>query len=213
MNDPVMGGRSTGTFEVDAGIGNFTGEVVDVPFLQAPGFIQARTVDHQNHVIYPDLSSCQGLMLTVTSNYPTYEGYRFSFGRAHPPNGKFFAFGYKTSFSLQNTTTPTRSEATSMSSQFQDDSHRPSLLQTVRLPFSSFTDLWDDATGDPIRTCQEDPQYCPTSAALRNLSTMAVWAEGVAGKANLCLHSIQAYGCSATIDAGVLKNKDTEFRV
>lgn len=41
----VMGGKSTGTFNVENGLGIFDGEVVDVPFLKAPGFIKASVVD------------------------------------------------------------------------------------------------------------------------------------------------------------------------
>lgn len=176
MNDPVMGGKSTGTFAIENGVGAFLGEVVDVPFLQAPGFIQARTVDRAAH--YPDLRACQGLQLTLTSDHPEYQGYRFSFGHAHPPDGKFFAFGYKTSFQV--------AAADSTTTQ-----------QTIVLPFHGFTDLWDDATGEPIQTCQDAPQYCPTPQALQRLGEMAVWAEGVAGSASLHLHSIAAYGCAA----------------
>ena len=41
----VMGGKSTGTFAVSNQLGIFDGEVVDVPFLKAPGFIKASVVD------------------------------------------------------------------------------------------------------------------------------------------------------------------------
>ncbi|CAE7540896.1 unnamed protein product, partial [Symbiodinium pilosum] len=42
LNDPVMGGQSTGTWKLDsAGFGVFDGQVVDVPSLKAPGFIKA----------------------------------------------------------------------------------------------------------------------------------------------------------------------------
>ena len=33
QNDPIMGGRSTGTFTIENKAGVFDGEVVDVPFL------------------------------------------------------------------------------------------------------------------------------------------------------------------------------------
>ena len=43
LNDPVMGGRSSGTWSVDAvgKFGKFNGTVLDVPSLSAPGFIKA----------------------------------------------------------------------------------------------------------------------------------------------------------------------------
>ena len=40
-----MGGKSTGSFAVENQLGIFDGEVVDVPFLKAPGFIKASVVD------------------------------------------------------------------------------------------------------------------------------------------------------------------------
>jgi hypothetical protein len=30
----------------------------------------------------------------------------------------------------------------------------------VTLPLSGFTDYWDDATGEAIKTCQENKIYC-----------------------------------------------------
>ena len=39
MNDPVMGGKSWGKFSIENSVGIMQGEVVDVPKLQAPGFI------------------------------------------------------------------------------------------------------------------------------------------------------------------------------
>ena len=57
-NDPVMGGKSTGTFTIAGGVGVFNGSVVDVPFLQAPGFIK---VSSSESVPYPDVSSCSAL--------------------------------------------------------------------------------------------------------------------------------------------------------
>ena len=44
LNDPVMGGRSSGTWSVDAvgKFGKFDGTVLDVPSLKAPGFIKVK---------------------------------------------------------------------------------------------------------------------------------------------------------------------------
>ena len=41
LNDPVMGGKSTGTWSLGDGYGILDGEVVNVPALSAPGFIKA----------------------------------------------------------------------------------------------------------------------------------------------------------------------------
>lgn len=184
-NDPVMGGRSTGNFTIDTsrGVGVFMGEVVNVPFLHAPGFIQVRTVDHHlrktsksSHTSpFPDVSRCAALALSLRSpSSAEYQGFRVSFGTKHANGGKPFAYGFKTD--LKN-----------VMSDWTD----------VVLPFSAFTDFWDDATGDAIRTCQENPEYCPDLATLQNMRTMALWAEGVVGRVDLEIREIRAVGCSA----------------
>lgn len=173
MNDPVMGGKSTGTFKIKDGVGVFDGEVVDVPFLQAPGFIK---VDSRGMRPYADVSACKALKLTLKSTVD-YDGYRVSFGNAHPPDGKTFAFGYKADLKV-----PRR----------DDGDH----FEEVEIQFSDFSDLWDDTTGDQIKTCKEYPQYCPTVKTLRNMKTIAIWAEGVAGKVHLEIKSISATGCA-----------------
>ena len=40
LNDPVMGGKSSGTWQVANGVGVFEGDVNVVPSLHAPGFIE-----------------------------------------------------------------------------------------------------------------------------------------------------------------------------
>lgn len=168
QNDPVMGGKSTGTFTIENNLGIFDGDVADVPFLHAPGFIKTTTTDSKP---FPDISSCMSIDLEVRAT-GDYAGYRFSFGNATAPGGKMFAFGYKSHF------VPHVGE-----------------FATVSIPLKNFTDFWDDATGLPIKTCQDDSTYCPDASTLRNLNTMSVWAEGVKGKVHLEIRSIQASGC------------------
>ena len=172
MNDPVMGGRSTGTFTIQDGLGLFEGQVVDVPFLHAPGFIQARTKKSKHDVFFPDVSSCEALQLIVKSN-TAYAGYRVSFGNARPKGGKRFAYGYKADMEV-----PT------------------SDFGKVVIPFTDFTDFWDDATGDAIHTCHENPLYCPDEMTLKDMQIMTIWAEGVAGDVSLEIQSISAVGCA-----------------
>ena len=68
---------------------------------------------------------------------------------------------------------------------------------TVSIPFTDFTDLWDDITGELIQTCAEKGEHCPDRNTLTNMQTMSLWAEGVAGQIHLELSSVAAYGCSA----------------
>merc|ERR1719478_1301785 len=68
-NDPVMGGKSTGSFTIENGVGVFDGQVVDVPFLKAPGFIKVQGGSGGFLSIgadtFPDVSSCDALTITA----------------------------------------------------------------------------------------------------------------------------------------------------
>lgn len=167
-NDPVMGGQSYSNVTVAGGMLNFIGACKIVPSLKAPGFITAVNSDHDAFV---DVSSCTGLKITHKSAND-YKGFRLSFGHKKPIGGKFFASGFKTHFS-------------------------PSVgsLGSVMLPFNSFTDFWDDATGEPIHTCKENERYCPDKKTLQNMETLSIWAEGVEGNIDLEVESISGYGC------------------
>ena len=182
MNDPVMGGESTGTFKIENGVGIFDGKVVDVPKLKAPGFITFATSDgFFSSKSYPDISSCKSFTITAKASND-YKGYRVSFGNAHPSGGKFFAYGYKANFQ------PTVGE-----------------FGTISIDFDSFTDLWDDATGNAIKTCKEDSQYCPDEKTLKNIKTFSIWAEGVAGDVHLEIKSVGATGCSSKQQKSLLR--------
>lgn len=168
VNDPVMGGQSEGTFSITNGLGVFDGTVKIVPSLNAPGFLSMRTMGGY----FPDISSCSAIRLSVNSAN-SYQGFRASFGTNHPAESFRFAMGYKMRFfpSVNN---------------FQD----------VILPFSDFSDYWDAGTGDQIVTCQEDPQYCPDEATLKNIVRFEVMAEGVAGDVHLEIRRIEAMNCA-----------------
>jgi len=172
MNDPVMGGKSTGTFKVEDGLGIFDGEVAIVPFLKAPGFIKADVVDSAPlGRIFPDINGCSGIEVTLKAD-SNYTGYRFSFGRSHPAEAKRFAFGHKADMF------PPVGE-----------------FGSIVLPLMNFTDLWDDATGEAIVTCAQNAKYCPDQKTLSDMRTMGVWAEGVEGKVHLEMKSVSAVGC------------------
>jgi hypothetical protein len=166
-NDPIMGGKSTGNWSIAGGLGLFKGEVVDVPFLKAPGFIKVSGTGS-----FPDLTSCEGMAITAMSTND-YMGLRFSFGTAHAPGGGFFAYGYKVHMDA-----PAGS------------------FQEIQLPFNNFTDYWNDGTGNTIKPCDPaNPIYCPTESAKQDLKTMSFWGEGVGGTVDLSIESIKGYGC------------------
>ena len=62
----------------------------------------------------------------------------------------------------------------------------------LRLPFSSFSDHWNPATGDQDIKCSDDPSVCPTEKDLSQIRWIEVWAEGVGGDIHLEIESISA---------------------
>jgi len=183
MNDPVMGGKSTGTFSVDKdrGVGVFNGKVEIVSFLNAPGFIKAETETlYDDDEPWPDVSTCEGLQLIVkSSTSPSYKGFRVSFGNARPPDAMHYTYGYKTDLHLQ------------------EDDNNDNKFQQVKLPFEEFTDNWNAGTGDAVVTCAENKEFCPDIASKKDLYSIAVWGEGVEGNVDLQIQSISAYGCNS----------------
>lgn len=114
---------------------------------------------------FPDLSSCEGISFVAKST-ELYNGYRFVFASDLAPTA------YKAHFD------PPYDE-----------------FGTVRIPFKSFTNSTDAVTGDPIETCQESPKNCPDEKTLKNIKTLAFFAQGVEGKVHLEVEGISAYGC------------------
>jgi hypothetical protein len=167
-NDPVMGGQSVGTTRIHDDLLVFNGSVVDVPSLGAPGFITSESVDNTR---WADVSGCKALSMTLRST-TEYSGYRISFGSAHATVcGKFFAYGYKSHFDA------------------------PADFGKVIIPFGNFSDCWDDATGDVIKTCAENSNFCPTQKALANFGTVSIWGEGIAGLVHLEVKEIAGTDC------------------
>ena len=183
MNDPVMGGKSYSNVSVGDDMLRFTGKVAIVPFLGAPGFITAATgrglgPGGQSPLppeSFVDVSSCKGLTVVANDLSNGYSGYRISFGNGHAQHpGHNHAYGFKA------------------------DLH-PTIgsFGAVSIPFTSFTDYWDDATGKSVVSCEEKREYCPDVKTLANMKTMSIWAEGVEGRVHLEVRSIAGYGCPA----------------
>jgi apolipoprotein D and lipocalin family protein len=176
LNDPVMGGQSTGTWSVSDRVGVLDGEVVDVPSLSAPGFIKA-SADGK----FPDASSAFGgnLVLTVRSSTPEYAGYRVTFVSGATSASFACSAGgslplsrgcFKAKFSV-----PAGSDFTE-----------------IRIPFSDFSDKWSSATGEQTTTCAESADVCPTASKLSKIQRMEFWGEGALGKLHLEVKSVSA---------------------
>lgn len=185
LNDPVMGGKSVGSWSEADGVATFSGNVVNVPKLKAPGFIEGWADDGH----YADASGAAGgsLVLTVRSSTPDYAGFRVSFASgALSPNFSCAAGGsiigsrgcFKAHFAVPSTAA--------------------GAWATVRVPFADFTDKWSSYTGDATKTCAEDASCCVTAAKLKKIQAMGIWGEGKAGKVHLEIKSIVAEGPSSS---------------
>jgi len=169
MNDPVMGGKSTGTFTVQEGIGLFEGKVVNVPFLHAPGFIQASTNGN-----FPNVNDCESLAITCRGS-TDYSGYKVSFGnRRGPLKCSFYSRGYKAPLNV----TPNAND-----------------FERIVIPFDEFSNCNSDATGLPITRCEDDSSVCPDEKTLEDMKMITIWAEGIAGDVHLEIQRIEAIGC------------------
>merc|ERR1712048_728964 len=176
LNDPVMGGKSTGTWSLGDGFGILDGEVVNVPSLKAPGFIKAAADGN-----FPDVSAFLdgSLVLTVRTSTPDYAGYRVTFvaGAASPAfscaGGGSLPFSrgcFKQKFNV-----PAGSD-----------------FVEVKLPFNTFSDKWSSATGEHNAECAKEKDVCPTAAKLAKIQRIEFWGEGAAGKLHLEVKSVSA---------------------
>jgi apolipoprotein D and lipocalin family protein len=176
LNDPVMGGQSSGTWSVSDGAGVLDGEVVNVPSLSAPGFIKAAADG-----TFPDASSAFGgnLVLTVRSSTPEYEGFRVTFVSGATSAGFACSAGgslplsrgcFKAKFSVPAGTDFTQ----------------------IKIPFSDFSDKWSSATGEQTTTCADSADVCPTASKLSKIKRMEFWGEGANGKLHLEVKSVTA---------------------
>jgi hypothetical protein len=176
LNDPVMGGKSTGTWSLGKGFGIMDGSVVNVPSLKAPGFIKA-AADGK----FPDVSAFidGNLVLSVRTTTPEYAGFRVAFASgAKSPSfscaaGGAFPFSrgcFKNKFIV-----PAGADFTE-----------------IKIPFNSFSDKWSSATGEQTTTCAKSKHVCPTASKLSKIQRIEFWGEGAAGKLHLEIQSVSA---------------------
>jgi len=168
INDPVMGGSSTSTVKVMNEVGVFDGEVVDVSFLGAPGFIKMETRGGS----FPNVSMCKALKINLKSRND-YNGIRVTMGTHHADNAQPYVRGYKAHV------------VDAPMNEFGD----------VILNFSEFSDKWDPKTGNIIASCQENLKHCVDEQTLQDFTTFSIMGEGVDGKVHLEVKSIDATGC------------------
>jgi len=179
LNDPVMGGRSHGSWSVNSSAGGFgvmDGEVVTIPSLNVPGFIKAAADG-----AFRDASAAASgsLELLVRSSTPEYAGFRVAVASGTLAPSYACAGGgsvplsrgcYKAKFSVPAASGWVR----------------------VSIPFAAFSDLWSPATGEHTRECSDDLSACLTAERLKTIKRVELWAEGASGAVHLECKSISA---------------------
>jgi len=169
LNDPVMGGRSTGTWSLGNDYGIFDGVVAIVPSLNAPGFIKAAADGH-----FPDISDFinGSLVVSARTSTPDYAGFRVTFVSGTLSPAYSCSGGGSLPFSRgcfkQKFTVPAGSE-----------------FVEVKIPFNTFSDKWSPATGEQTEECANNSDVCPTAAMLSGIKRIEFWGEGVAGQLHL----------------------------
>jgi len=178
LNDPVMGGQSHSTLNINNGIAVWNGETKIVPKLHAPGFCNVKSTSGGGILrIANDASPFTHMLLRVRSTIK-YTGFKVSFA-ADTWNPTFKSF--KSDFTVQR---------------------NDGVWHTVAVPFEKFSNDWSQYTGrcdttDPNgkkhKCCSaEHPEVCPTKSNLKHISQLGLWAEGVAGKFHLEVKWIRA---------------------
>jgi len=186
LNDPVMGGKSTGTWSIDASgkFGIFDGEVVVVPALKASGFI--KTASDGTFADVSGAGSDGNVVLMVRSSTPEYTGFRVAFAAGTVSPSYACGGGGSLPFSRGC---------------FKADFRVPvgSEFTAVTIPLTEFSDMWSPASGDHTKNCTDDSSVCPSSSSLKGIKRVELWAEGVAGKVHLEVASISVAPSSSSL--------------
>jgi len=172
LNDPVMGGRSRGSWHVNSTYGVLDGEVVDIPSLKVPGFIKAAADGSFRDASSAGAGSLELLLRTTT---PEYAGFRVAIASGTLAPAYACAGGgsiplsrgcYKAKFVVPPGSGWSR----------------------VSIPFAAFSDRWSPATGERTSECSDDPSACLTAERLGAIRRIELWAEGANGAVHLeCL--------------------------
>ena len=178
VNDPVMGGESQSDFSIvpydkdkdnEMSYLKWQGEVVDVDFLEAPGFCSIETAGFLQ-AKFNDISNATEILLKARSQTPTYSGFKVSFSSKFTEKPVFESF--KTNFT------------------FPKDSNE---WQAIYIPIDNFSNDWSAYTGNQNTPCSpETRDVCPKTKDLAHLKQITLWAEGVSAPFDLEVFGIYA---------------------
>jgi len=167
VNDPVMGGvsKSTWTINRTAQMAQWIGDCRIVPSLKAPGFCNAETSD-PFFTHFNNAAGFSHLQIKMRSRVD-YHGFKISFAaNTWVPQFKSF----KADFNVTS------------------DGN----WQVINIPFSQFSNDWSASTGEPVKTCSEHPEVCPTDSDLAKIESLGFWTEGVKGHFDVDIEFVRA---------------------
>ena len=184
VNDPVMGGQSSATFNVNDDLAIFNGTTRIVPSLKAPGFCNGETEGLQP---FPDGSGFDNVFIVARTTTPEYAGFKLSIaGRTLEPQFK----SYKANFNLTTSSTTD--------------------FEVVNIPIKSFSKDWSAFTGDcdtkdptgvQHHCCSDEhPEVCADTKTFEKIEQIGLWSEGHAGDFHL---EVKAIGVGTYAPAAV----------
>jgi hypothetical protein len=171
-NDPVMGGQSSSSIATTHSYADFNGTTRIVPALKAPGFTIAMTEGFPLLSKFPDVSSMDGLTVSVRQVGTNFSGYKIAFCDSHLNFYRCQVEGFKADLPVS-----------SSSKDFED----------VFVPWSKFSDKWNAATG---KHTAENP---PSASSLKSITQLQIWTEAVEGDFHLQFQYVRASKAPSTV--------------
>jgi hypothetical protein len=165
-NDPVMGGKSSSTVSSTGSYADFMGTTRIVPALKAPGFTIAMTEGAPFFSRFPDVSTMDGLTISLRQVGSSFKGYKLAFCDSRINFYRCQMESFKADLPVPM----------SSNGEFQD----------VFIPWSKFSDKWDAATG---KHTAENP---PKAESLKSITQLQIWTEAQEGDFNLQFQYVRA---------------------
>lgn len=165
-NDPVMGGKSSSSIVTTQSYAEYKGTTRIVPSLKAPGFTIAMTEGFPSLSKFPDVSSMDGLTISVRQVGTNFSGYKLAFCDSHINLFRCQFQSFKADLPVPS---PSNND-----------------FQEVFIPWAKFSDKWDSATG------KHTAEHPPGASSLKSITQLQVWTEGVEGDFNLQFQYVRA---------------------
>merc|ERR1712228_242514 len=160
------GGRSSSTVNIMSSYADYKGSTRIVPALKAPGFTIAMTEGFPLLSKFPDVSSMDGLTISVRQVDSNFTGYKLAFCDSHINFYRCQVQSFKADLPVPS----------ALNNDFQE----------VFIPWSKFSDKWDAATG------KHTAEHPPDASSLKSITQLQVWTEAEEGDFHLQFQYVRA---------------------